>query len=182
MIPGNPENGAELSGEQLELLDIPSSERRVRRAGDMRHEIFVREYVKDGNGYRSAVAAGYSRVSARQMASVLLAKPHIRAAIEHFQGEISAEIKLEVTDLVRQTMDNIDAAANPADGKRPDHHAVNRGIELLAKLTGNLKEKVAHEHGGKIDHEHGGAVQHVVSFGEMQDSFTDFADERGGGE
>ncbi len=43
-----------------------------------RHEIFAREYVKDLNGTRAAIAAGYSRKTARVTASQLLTKPNIQ--------------------------------------------------------------------------------------------------------
>lgn len=42
---------------------------------------FVLEYNIDGNGGRSAVSAGYSKVSSRQIATRLLTKDHIKAAL-----------------------------------------------------------------------------------------------------
>lgn len=42
---------------------------------------FVLEYNIDGNGGRAAVSAGYSKVSSRQIATRLLTKDHIKAAL-----------------------------------------------------------------------------------------------------
>ncbi len=46
-----------------------------------RHEIFAREYVKDLNGTRAAIAAGYAKKSARISASRLLTNANISALI-----------------------------------------------------------------------------------------------------
>ena len=43
-----------------------------------RHEFFAREYVKDLNGTRAAIAAGYGKKTARVTASQLLTKPNIQ--------------------------------------------------------------------------------------------------------
>lgn len=52
----------------------PKTERRAER--------FVAEYLVDLNGRQAAIRAGYSPDTARQIASELLAKPEIQAAVE----------------------------------------------------------------------------------------------------
>ena len=46
-----------------------------------RHEIFAREYVKDLNGTRAAIAAGYAKTTARATASRLLTKSNIQGLV-----------------------------------------------------------------------------------------------------
>jgi phage terminase small subunit len=48
----------------------------------MRHSIFIREYVRHGNGMKAAITAGYSSARAKVSASELLSRPEIRQAIE----------------------------------------------------------------------------------------------------
>lgn len=47
---------------------------------------FLDEYLKDLNGTRAAVAAGYSPSSARRIASDLLAKPHVRDELARLEA------------------------------------------------------------------------------------------------
>ncbi len=46
-----------------------------------RHEIFAREYVKDLNGKRAAIAAGYAKNSAKVTASRLLTNANVQALL-----------------------------------------------------------------------------------------------------
>lgn len=50
--------------------------------------VFVEEYIRCWNGAASARAAGYSTRTAREQAYDLLAKPHIKAAIEERLNEV----------------------------------------------------------------------------------------------
>lgn len=47
-----------------------------------REKVFCMEYVTDWNGARAAIAAGYSKKTARNIASENLTKPNIRAEID----------------------------------------------------------------------------------------------------
>ncbi len=46
-----------------------------------RHEFFAREYVKDLNGTRAAIAAGYARKTAKSAASRLLTNVNVQAIL-----------------------------------------------------------------------------------------------------
>lgn len=46
-----------------------------------RQQLFVAEYLIDGNGARAARSAGYSEKTARQIATENLSKPYIQSAI-----------------------------------------------------------------------------------------------------
>lgn len=48
----------------------------------LKQERFVKEIVKDGNGARAAREAGYSKKSAKQIASENFTKPYIRRSIQ----------------------------------------------------------------------------------------------------
>ena len=50
-------------------------------AAHTRHEIFAREYVKDLNGARAAIAAGYARKTAKSAASRLLTNVNVQAIL-----------------------------------------------------------------------------------------------------
>ncbi len=52
-----------------------------------RQYLFCLEYIKDYNGKRSYIAAGYSENGAAQSASELLTKPNIIACIEELEQE-----------------------------------------------------------------------------------------------
>jgi phage terminase small subunit len=67
----------------------------------IKQEVFVGEYLIDGNSARAAIAAGYSKRSAGALASQLLANPKVAKAIytKHMKRadkfDISAERVLE---------------------------------------------------------------------------------------
>lgn len=50
---------------------------------------FCEEYVIDWNGTRAAIAAGYSKKTAKEIASENLTKPNIDAYIKHIQNDLS---------------------------------------------------------------------------------------------
>jgi phage terminase small subunit len=54
---------------------------KLRFTDEVRQSIFVREYSRHGNGLKAAISAGYSPASAKERASDLLTRPHIKQAI-----------------------------------------------------------------------------------------------------
>jgi phage terminase small subunit len=48
-----------------------------------RQEVFVREYLKDANASRAAIAAGYSKVGASVQGSRMLRNPNVASALAH---------------------------------------------------------------------------------------------------
>lgn len=52
-----------------------------------KQECFVREYLVDFNATQAMIRAGYSRKTANQQGSDLLAKPYIQAAIERLKQD-----------------------------------------------------------------------------------------------
>jgi len=73
----------------------------LRIGKDQKQQIFVREYVRDGNGTRAAIAAGYSQKAASVAASRLLRNAKVQQELAKLQKtlcerlEISAEKVLQ---------------------------------------------------------------------------------------
>jgi phage terminase small subunit len=53
---------------------------------------FVKEYIKTGNGAQSAIKAGYSEKTAKNIASENLTKPYIKQKIERTMSELATQI------------------------------------------------------------------------------------------
>lgn len=71
----------------------------VKKSADdlsIKEQIFVREYLKDENGTRSAIAAGYAKGSATVTASRMLRKANIQAALANVTKRLCDN--LEITD------------------------------------------------------------------------------------
>ena len=62
---------------------------------------FVSEYLVDLNGSAACVRAGYSRNSARQIATRLLSKDHIRALVQEKQKETEERLQISRDDVIR---------------------------------------------------------------------------------
>lgn len=105
-----------------------------------RHQKFVEEYMKDGNGARAAVAVGYSKKNASSLAAKLIAQhAGIQRAIAEARGA-SAE---RAAYNLKAAMEETDRAIQEAkDAKQ--YSAVAKMIEHKAKLNGLLIEK--HDH------------------------------------
>ena len=56
---------------------------------------FIEEYLIDLNGAQAAIRAGYSKKNADNIASELLAKTHVRAALSGAQSNRSQETKID---------------------------------------------------------------------------------------
>lgn len=72
-----------------------------------KQELFCLEYIKDYNGYRAAVRAGYAEPSARMQASRLLTYDNIKARIselEEIHGMGKGEVKTRLSNIGRGNM------------------------------------------------------------------------------
>jgi phage terminase small subunit len=56
-----------------------------------KQKVFCSEYIKDWNGTRAAIAAGYSEKTSREIASQNLTKLNIKARIEEIQKDLEKE-------------------------------------------------------------------------------------------
>lgn len=65
-----------------------------------RQDAFVTEFLKDFSGTAAACRAGYAAAHARTQASVLLAKPAIRAELERRNAKQVEKAELQVADVI----------------------------------------------------------------------------------
>ena len=90
------------------------------RASEARRKRFVAEFLIDHNGARAAVAAGYSKHSAKQGAFQLLSKPRIKALIAEKEKEALAKSELSAQDVLEVIRRNVKRDLSEfvrADGK-----------------------------------------------------------------
>lgn len=65
-------------------------------------EIFCQQYVKCLSGNDAAIAAGYSKRSARYKASKLLTLPHIMARVKELHTEIAKRNNIDADAIVKE--------------------------------------------------------------------------------
>lgn len=111
-----------------------------------KEELFVLHYVAGdpgalGNGTRALIAAGYVSKAPAKMASQMLSKPHIRAAVDVELKRISKKLNLTA----EKVLSDIERIANKAEAAGKFGDAI-KGKELLGKHLKLFTEK--HEHGG----------------------------------
>jgi phage terminase small subunit len=102
----------------------------------IKQDRFARQYVKDGNGTRAAIAAGYAQTGAHVQSSENLRKPKVAAAIAALRRR-----QAERLDVSREKMIN-DAAhfAEQAAAKEEFGPAI-KATELIMKAQGYLVER-----------------------------------------
>lgn len=64
-----------------------------------RQELFCREYCRDWNGARAAVAAGYAKSSAKERAYDLLTLDHVKEWIDRYKASITKTADLSVEEV-----------------------------------------------------------------------------------
>ncbi|MBU0593859.1 MAG: terminase small subunit [Gammaproteobacteria bacterium] len=96
-----------------------------------RQQLFVSEYLIDGNGARAARSAGYSEKTARQIATENLSKPYIQAAITAKQQETAVKLELRKEHVLLAHMEAINLAR--AQGQPM---AMISGAREIGKLMG----------------------------------------------
>ena len=82
-----------MTPKELEDLKEALGERRM---------LFCHEYVKDFNGRRAAEAAGYSKKTARSIASGLLTEPNVAAYLAVVQEERFKEADLSAAQVLKE--------------------------------------------------------------------------------
>lgn len=80
---------------------------------EARHKRFVQEYLKDFNGTRAAIEAGYSPKSAKQQASRLLTYANVHALLAEEQKRISLALEADADKVFRRWWDT--AHADPSE-------------------------------------------------------------------
>ena len=101
---------------------------------NQKQELFVHEYLLDGNATRAAQAAGYSKRTAYSIGQENLKKPEIRQAID----AAMTERKNQLIATREQRQQFWTAVMN--DGEQDMKHRL-RASELLGKSFGDFTEK-----------------------------------------
>lgn len=130
-------------------------------------EKFVLEYVKCGNQADAYIAAGYkvaNRNVAASNANTLLRNPKIWAAIRKMQDDLSHEVLVSKSWVLKQLILNVQKAsqAEPVldrDGMETGDYiyqgnVVNKALELLGKEIGMFRDKVDIKHEGSVQYDH----------------------------
>ena len=98
---------------------------------------FCLEYIKDYNGTRAALAAGYPETSARQIATENLSKPAIVTGIQAIGRKVKEDGLVSLEFVINGLRDN---AVNAAlDGQ---YSSSNRAYELLGKHLGTFRDRI----------------------------------------
>ena len=70
-----------------------------------RQKRFCKEYIKDYNGTQSAIRAGYSKKSSREIASEMLTKPNIQAYLQTLQKKQSERLELKADFVIKEILE-----------------------------------------------------------------------------
>ena len=103
--------------------------------------LFVDYYAKSGNAPESAISAGYSKKSAYSMASRLLKKVEIQAALAKLNNDLAIKTNWSREDSIRTLLQVI---AKP--DKKSD---ITTSIKILNEMQG-FNQPVKIEHSGAI--------------------------------
>ena len=107
-------------------------------------ELFCVEYLKDLNGSKAAIRAGYSENTARFQASTLLTNHNIR---EYIDKQLSEIMKAGKKTLEKRIIDELETMAfdSMMDEDSQLRYADKiKSLELLGKYTALFVDKVEH--------------------------------------
>lgn len=99
---------------------------------------FVVEYLKDQNATQAAIRAGYSGKHVDSVASRLVRKSQVRAAIDSALEKIARKVEVTLESLLGECEEARQTAAADIDGR-----GMVSATELKAKLTGHLDRKLS---------------------------------------
>lgn len=103
----------------------------------MKQQLFVEAYfASDYNATEAARKAGYGGNNLNRVASQLLARPNIKAAIDKLARKKLDEVALTEQYVIKKLVSTIEKAESEGN-----HAAVLRGIELAAKNLGMLRDR-----------------------------------------
>lgn len=100
-----------------------------------RQELFIQEYIKTGNATHSAIAAGYSKRTARSIGQRLLTYVDIKEAIDR----LSKNIAINNIMTAKECQEFLTSLILNNDVKVSDKL---KAVDLLNKMTGEYIQKV----------------------------------------
>ena len=110
---------------------------------------FCEEYIIDLNGTQAAIRAGYSKKTANEQASRLLAKVNVQTYLKHLiekrnkrtnitQDDVVADI-IKVKDRCMQNEAVLDKEGNETGIYKFDSNGANKALDMLMKHTGGYE-------------------------------------------
>lgn len=106
---------------------------------------FIEEYVVDFNGAQAAIRAGYSKRTAKEQATRLLTKAHVKAEIEKRKKAIAAKREVASERIIKEyaAMAFIDPAEfyNPNGSLRKIHKMPEEARRALAGITKPVRRR-----------------------------------------
>ena len=116
-----------------------------------RQKLFCLEYIKDFNGNRAAIAAGYSAKTARGQAYDLLTRPHIQAEVQRLSAKRAKKLEVSAEWVLRKLVKNhsrasqavevLDKKGRPTGEFRYEGAVVNKALELIGRHLGMFLDK-----------------------------------------
>ncbi|PUB87059.1 MAG: terminase small subunit [gamma proteobacterium symbiont of Ctena orbiculata] len=106
---------------------------------NQKQQRFCREYVIDFNGTRAAIAAGYSKKSARQTAHENLTKPDIQKALVELISERNDRLRMQSDDVLIRLVEEADAKFSDLLGKAGDFKDPEEWPEVWDRMISGYK-------------------------------------------
>ena len=114
-----------------------------------KQKMFCKEYLVDFNGTQAAIRAGYSKKTANEQASRLLAKVNVQTYLKQLiekrnertkitQDEVIADI-IKVKDRCMQNEAVLDKEGNETGIYKFDSNGANKALDMLMKHTGGYE-------------------------------------------
>ncbi len=109
----------------------------------LKQQRFVKEYIKTGHGTNSAIKAGYSEKTAKEIASENLTKPNIKVKIEKAMSEEAKKLGITaeyVLNNIKQIAENENEKVIPT--KLKANELLGRHLKLFheGEMDVTLKE------------------------------------------
>lgn len=115
------------------------------------HKIFANEWLKDRNGKRAAIAAGFSEKTAEQQASRMLRTVKVKDYIDERLKEAQKRAETTLDDILNELDENRKAALC---AETVQSAAATAATMAKAKLLGFVIDKQDVKHSGVIDSKH----------------------------
>lgn len=120
------------------------SQRKPTKKLTAKQERFCREYVIDCNGTQAAIRAGYSKWTANEQSSRLLAKGHIKARVVELSERVAGKVELTA----EKVLGDIERVRGKAEDKGDWRSALKAG-ELQGRFLALFTDRV--EQTGNIE-------------------------------
>jgi phage terminase small subunit len=121
-----------------------------------KQKLFCKEYQKDFNATRSAIAAGYSKKTAKQMGTENLAKPYLaeylKQNMQKQADKVYLSVEMVLKDLIEvksrcmQQVPVLDKDGNETGVWKFEHTGANKSLELLGKHLTMFTDKIETKH------------------------------------